>query len=245
MKLFLQNTKIPEYLQDFTEDFEFVKDMFSKSDLGFIYSGEGLCLELPKDLGFKSFKVDFLEGVVARRKHFGGSQELAKAIGLKNGTKEVLDLTMGWGRESFLLASWGLQVRAFEKDLKVFLLVLDAWERWKKTINISSDKYRLDLIYGPFQEHIFKKEAIYDCIYFDPMFPPRDKKAKVKKEMQILQLLLGKDSETSFSESDLVQLLSLNFKRLVIKRPINAPPLAPGVNKEIKAKGIRFDLYFR
>lgn len=80
-----------------------------------------------------------------------------------------------------------------------------------------------------------------DVIYLDPMFPHREKSARVKKEMEILQRLLGPDEE---GERLLEVALSRAGGRVVVKRPIAAPPLAlrpPTLSFE--TKNHRFDVY--
>lgn len=80
----------------------------------------------------------------------------------------------------------------------------------------------------------------------DPMFPPRDKSAAVKKEMALLQWLL--ESETG--QSDAAQLLAWALEqdvaRVVVKRPARAQPLAGAAPSHcLQGKAVRFDVYVR
>ena len=68
--------------------------------------------------------------------------------------------------------------------------------------------------------------------YLDPMFPPRTKSSAVKKKMQLLQGLLGEGSEDADQEGRVEEerallhvALALAQRRVVVKRPIHAPPL--------------------
>ncbi len=73
------------------------------------------------------------------------------------------------------------------------------------------------------------------------MYPERKKSALVKKEMQILQHLLGKDENSA----ELLK-TALNYAkdRVVVKRPLHAPFLLdkkPAAS--INSKKTRFDIY--
>jgi 16S rRNA (guanine1516-N2)-methyltransferase len=78
-------------------------------------------------------------------------------------------------------------------------------------------------------------------IYLDPMFPPKRKKsAAVRKEMSLLRKL-GIDEDGA---SDLLAVACQRATyRVVVKRPIDAPPLADGVITAYTGKLVRFDVY--
>jgi 16S rRNA (guanine1516-N2)-methyltransferase len=82
-----------------------------------------------------------------------------------------------------------------------------------------------------------------EVVYLDPMFPHKKKSALVKKEMRLFQQLLGADED---ADALLEPALSLAQKRVVVKRPNDAPFLA---NKEpsmaIRSKKHRFDVYLQ
>ena len=80
-----------------------------------------------------------------------------------------------------------------------------------------------------------------DVVYLDPMFPHRKKSALVKKEMRVFQQLLGSDDD---ADSLLAPARELAGKRVVVKRPAYAEPLAdvpPAM--AITSKKHRFDVY--
>src|SRR5436190_24267612 len=80
-----------------------------------------------------------------------------------------------------------------------------------------------------------------EIIYLDPMFPERKKSAAVKKEMVLLQQLVGDDLD-----ADALFHLALTCanNRVVVKRPRLAEPIA-GIrpNFSITGKSSRFDIY--
>ena len=70
-----------------------------------------------------------------------------------------------------------------------------------------------------------------DICYLDPMFPPRTKSALVKKNMNILHGLLETQSEEDADqrrrqEAELLKAaLGAARQKVVVKRPVQAPPL--------------------
>lgn len=82
-----------------------------------------------------------------------------------------------------------------------------------------------------------------EIIYYDPMFPSRKKSAQVKKEMQIFHLLVGFDEDTLTTAEGLLDCCK---RRLVIKRPQGAPPLASTKLRlaySVDGGSCRFDCY--
>lgn len=78
-------------------------------------------------------------------------------------------------------------------------------------------------------------------VYLDPMFPHRQKSALVKKEMRVFQSLVGPDLD---ADGLLEPARQLATKRVVVKRPDYAPPLADvATPNAIVTKGHRFDIY--
>ena len=73
------------------------------------------------------------------------------------------------------------------------------------------------------------------------MYPHRDKSALVKKEMRVFQDLVGADSD---ADGLLAPALALARKRVVVKRPDYAEPLAGHKPSTcIETKKNRFDVY--
>lgn len=78
-------------------------------------------------------------------------------------------------------------------------------------------------------------------VYLDPMFPHRNKSALVKKEMRVFQSLVGADQD---ADDLLAPARRLATKRVVVKRPDYAPPLAGVATvNAVATKGHRFDIY--
>ncbi len=191
--------------------------------------------------------VDFVEGRAAHRRKFGGGrgQPLARAIGLKKGwTPRVLDMTAGLGRDAFVLATLGCRVSLIERSPVVHALLADGLRRAREDREVGPIAARMQLLecldgrqYGV-QRTV---DQVPDVAYLDPMYPHREKSAKVKKEMQLFQLLVGADGD---SAALLASALGIAGHRVVVKRPVKAPPLdghAPSLS--ISSPNTRYDIY--
>jgi 16S rRNA (guanine1516-N2)-methyltransferase len=214
----------------------------------------GLVLNLaPTHLEIRDFEqnaaihIDFITGTLAHRRQFGGgkNQPLARAIGIKPGSiPRVLDATAGLAKDAFVLATLGVPVIMLERSPFVAALIADAIHRAAddeafspllqngfELINVNA----IDYLSGLTPEN--KPEVIY----LDPMYPEKQKTALVKKNMRILQKLLGGDTDSEY-------LLSVArhkaFRRVVVKRPKTAGPIAdmkPAF--AIASKNTRYDVY--
>ncbi|MCF6262071.1 MAG: class I SAM-dependent methyltransferase [Xanthomonadales bacterium] len=212
------------------------------------FASDGLSLHDGKT----HLRVDFLAGETAHRKKYGGGrgQALARAVGIKPGKPlpSIVDATAGLARDAFVLASLGCSVRMIEQSPIVAALVEDAILR-------AAD----DPVFQQMQTTGFSLEQGNsieilaeiacnnppDTVYLDPMFPHRQKFAAVKKNMQMLQQLLG-HSHQGEDENLLKAALSCALKRVVVKRPKGAPNLADQKpSAVIQTRKTRYDLYLR
>ncbi len=188
-------------------------------------------------------QVDFIEGKASHRRKFGGGrgQPLARAMGLKKGwTPRVLDMTAGLGRDAFVLATLGCEVEMVERSPVVYALLRDGLNRARDDadagpiIACMKLQHRDGRLYS-------SDNAKPEVVYLDPMYPHREKSAKVKKEMRLFQLLLGDDQD---SAALLERALALATHRVVVKRPAKAPFLGeqkPTVS--IASPNTRYDIY--
>ena len=197
-----------------------------------------------------SVYIDFISGDLAHRQKYGGGrgQSIAKAIGLKQGSPppNVLDATAGLAKDAYVLACLGCSMTLVERSPIIVELIKDAIHRAQENehfktilekgfqvINQSSIEYLTELK---------NKDMIYpDVIYLDPMYPDKKKSASVKKNMQILQKLLGKDEDT---QELLNAALKVAKKRVVVKRPKGAENLTElKPTYTVESKKTRYDVY--
>lgn len=199
-------------------------------------------------------RVDFVGGKMGfRRQRQEATPDLVKAVGIKPGIRPLIwDLTAGLGQDAFILARQGCVVRMFERHPIVHALLADGLERARAAAAEGDEELgailqRMTLLAVDSHE-ILAAPALPQgmgekpqVIYIDTMFPERSKSAKVKKEMQLFQHLVGNDSD---ADQLLASALSAEPHRVVVKRPRHAPQLAglaPSV--EFKGKSVRFDVY--
>lgn len=195
-------------------------------------------------------RVDFMFGSNNHRRRFGGGngQAIAKAVGVSGRfLPRVLDLTAGLGGDGFVLASLGCRVSLVERHPLICSLLRDginrAREEGESDPAIRDLMNRLDLIECDSLEILsdITIDQRPDVIYLDPMFPHRKKSAKVKKEMQAFQYIVGSDID---SDGLLERALEIARYRVVIKRPSVAKFL--GDKKptySLEGKSTRFDIF--
>jgi 16S rRNA (guanine1516-N2)-methyltransferase len=188
--------------------------------------------------------VDFASGAATHRRKFGGgkAEGIAKAVGLnKKPGLSVIDATAGLGRDAFVLASLGAQMTLVERNPAVAALLADGLRR------AALDAQTADWLPAQMQlVHLSAAEALQslppaDVVFLDPMFPPREKSALVKKEMRAFHDVVGADDD---ADALLAPALALAKHRVVVKRPGYAEFLAgKKPTMSIEGKNNRFDVY--
>ena len=180
--------------------------------------------------------IDFLSYYHDMSLGQGGRRLLLKALGVKDKVRmHVLDATAGLGRDAFFMAKFGLDVTMIERSPLLAQLLNDALKQNATTIK------RLKLLTGDALK-LIPTLPQFEVIYLDPMFHQKKQKAKVKKDLQILQILHQDEPQDS------VDLLKIALKymksRVVVKRPINAPFLGL-IQPQWSLRGTttRFDVY--
>ena len=189
--------------------------------------------------------MDFVSGVMAHRRKFGGgrAEAVAKAVGVKGDElPSVIDATAGLGRDAFVLASVGCKVRLIERHPVVFLLLQDGLQRAYADADIGAMlQTNLQLLNVKHLSELNPETNFADVVYLDPMYPHKQKSALVKKEMRLFQHLVGGDLD---ADQLLEPALNLARKRVVVKRPDYAEFLAqipPHFSRQ--TKNHRFDIY--
>ncbi|MEG3765175.1 class I SAM-dependent methyltransferase [Alteromonas sp. 14N.309.X.WAT.G.H12] len=186
--------------------------------------------------------VDFLSASSLYRQQHGGRKKepLAKAVGLKGqDSLHVVDATPGLGRDAFVLVSLGCTVTLIERSPVVAALLDDGLKRLAQQNGDLAERFTL--IHGDSISQMKENLVDVDVVYLDPMFPHRKKSALVKKEMRLFQQLLGADDD---ADELLAPAITLANKRVVVKRPAYAEPLAQREpDTAITSKKHRFDVY--
>lgn len=189
--------------------------------------------------------VDFLGGHLGRRRKnvVGAERMLAKAVGLKGRGLHVVDATAGLGRDAFLLACMGCRVTMFERSAVMAALLMDGMRRASghpKTSEIIDNRMQVIPADARLLLPQLSESLQPDLVYLDPMFPPRGKSALAKKEMRLCRLIAGDDED---ADALLEAALAVAHHRVVVKRPLKAPPLGGEPSIVYKGTTIRYDVY--
>ncbi|MCS3425645.1 16S rRNA (guanine1516-N2)-methyltransferase [Rahnella sp. BIGb0603] len=189
--------------------------------------------------------VDFAGGTMAHRRKFGGGrgEAVAKAVGIKGSyLPDVVDATAGLGRDAFVLASLGCKVRMLERNPVVAALLDDGLARGYRDAEIGPWlRERMTLLHASSLTALSELSPKPEVVYLDPMYPHKQKSALVKKEMRVFQGLVGPDED---ADGLLEPARRLATKRIVVKRPDYAPPMADiAAQAAVITKNHRFDIY--
>ncbi|MEM7625207.1 MAG: class I SAM-dependent methyltransferase [Planctomycetota bacterium] len=180
---------------------------------------------------------------------------LFKAVGVKSGVDRptVLDATAGIGEDAWLLAAAGCTVTAVERQPIIHALLTDALRRARVTAPDVTDRINLlpcrdaagVLTHAPTADPTPGTTAdtgALDVVLIDPMFPGAEKrKTTERKPLRVLRWLAGDDTD---ADNLWALARSVATRRVVVKRPRAAPPLA-GKNPTVShaGRGFRFDVY--
>ena len=224
-------------------------DRLVKNDRCFLsYKNERLNINLSANNECLSAAIDFIDGKSKHRRQYGGGkkQPLAKACGLDKHPKwRIFDATAGLGKDAFVLASLGGHVTLCEQHPALYSLLVDALSRAAKDDEVGAIVTHMSCVHYDAVEYLDMvektPESRPDVVYLDPMYPDRKKSAKIKKEMQILQALVG---HTGDAENLLDQAIQTALHRVVVKRPKSADPLGHhAVSYTVSSVNTRYDVY--
>lgn len=193
---------------------------------------------LVKDQQGRKLEIDFDKNHLdyQRRGHRGKNELIAKALGAGKGVKRVVDLSVGMAIDSVFLTQLGFEVEGVERSPVLYMLLSEAFAR---TQQVSLKRYKLH--FGDSLDFLKSLEDDrYEAIYFDPMYPHKKKSALPKQEMMVFRDLVGSDQDAS---EVLKAALGCPVRRVVVKRPLSAEELLPGVQHAFEGKVVRYDTY--
>ncbi len=178
-------------------------------------------------------------------------QPLIRAIGVKKKRRIlVLDGTCGLGEDTYLMARYGFSVVGIEKNPLLYIILRDTLARLG--VDYPFIVRRIRIIQGDCVDIFYSLRrqknliSLPDVVYLDPMYPVGYKRrAKEKKNMQFLRLLIGEGREEE-TKILLGEALKIARYKVVIKRPKRYPPLSiKGIlpSHKVVGRGHRFDIY--
>lgn len=187
-----------------------------------------------------------------RLKRAGIKNELIARACQIGKVESVLDATAGLGHDGLILAWLGAKVTLLERHPILFALLESTLQQARQHPILSTVAERIKLQNIDAADYLTQmNQHQFDVIYLDPMFPQRDanqrqekKHAQVKKQMQLLHLLLPDDGVMDLGEV-LLGLARQKADRVIVKRPKHAVFL-DGQSPEHQWIGdaCRFDGYF-
>ena len=178
----------------------------------------------------------FIEGREVQRR-LKGDFALGRACGIqRNVVLEILDATGGLGVDGLALAVAGQRMVLMERNEALWAMLDNLIER------LALDNARAVL--GDSAELILNDEVphngLFDVVYFDPMFPPRNKTALPGKRMQYLEALL--ENTAPFDQKLIDVAKSRARSRVVLKRRLK-DPVVGRVDWQIRGRAVRYDVY--
>ncbi len=188
-----------------------------------------------------SFEVDYSQ-TISSIKSFPAPKQGAFNQALGRKSKVILDVTGGWGGDAMLMATQGYRVTVIERNPLMALMMHEAFARAHAFVLRSGIQLKIPtVILADSISAVSSYAEDIDCAYVDPMFPPKRKKsAAVNKKMQLLQWLIGEDSDAS---DLLASVIDAGITRVAVKRPSYAVPLLKKPEQQFSSKLVHYDVY--
>ncbi|MCQ8103127.1 class I SAM-dependent methyltransferase [Methylomonas sp. SURF-2] len=167
---------------------------------------------------------------------------LAQAVGKKS--HSVVDATAGWGQDGLALFRMGYEVTCIERSPIMAALLADGFQRlmqkdWVRKRELAPPT----LLVGNAIELLASLPEKPDCIYLDPMFPPKRKQsAATRKSMAVLRDILGDDTDR---QALFGAAFAATGRRVAVKSPDYADPLGGKPNESYQGKLLRYDVYLK
>lgn len=204
----------------------------SNADLSLVVESDGLSLHDNRNRRTRPLRIGFRENESPSKK-----QLLGRAVGRK--TRSVVDATAGWGDDSRRLCAMGYLVTAIERNPVIAALLIDAVERARITgLDSLPEVIAADAI-----EFLSSRESGWDCIYLDPMFPPKRRSSTLaRRSMRLLRELVGDDPDRHrlFDAAGIAA-----GKRVVVKRPDRSAPVFGEPSETVEGKLVCYDVYLK
>lgn len=204
----------------------------------------GLELRSPQDRSGTGVRLDttWVRHALQRGAEHLRGDPLARALATPFPAQGVIiDATAGLGGDSLLFAALGLQVIAFERQSTVFELLRDGLSRLRDDEELGTLIARIDLRCGDARTLIPSLEVPPDYIYIDPMFPPKRRESALPpKALQALRAIVGSDADSTH----LLEIaLASAARKVIVKRPNGAAPLAAAPASSHQGKTVHYDVY--
>jgi 16S rRNA (guanine1516-N2)-methyltransferase len=212
-----------------------------------------LCLSSRIEPAAGSICVEFTSASLGwRRRQALGAESVVRAVGgcrapaPRSLHNTLIDATAGLGLDAFILACAGWYVILCEQSPVVHALLQDGLEHAIRESANTADKQlaealgRMTLLPVTDSAEYLQTCGSVTAVYLDPMFPEREKSARVKKNRFLLQRLHACGAQGN----GLLPAALAVAAKVVVKRPRTAPfldDIKPAGS--VTGKTSRFDIY--
>lgn len=201
------------------------------ADLSLVVHEGVLSLRDARERGLRPLQVDFETAESPSKK-----QPLGRAIGRR--TRTVVDATAGWGEDARRLCHMGYSVTLLERNPVMAALLRNAAERAAK----AHAPHPAEVIDCDAIDYLASHPGRWDCVYVDPMFPPKRRSSTLpRRSLRLLRELAGDDPDRQrlFEAA-----MAAGAKRVVVKRPDHRAPAFGRPQDTVEGKLVCYDVYF-
>ena len=242
MQIFIKDDITKEALESIANfsKLEKVTDKPSANNY-FVYDTNGLSFVKdsinPKEILY----IDFLKGTLGwRLKRVNHERNLRKALGKTDKQLSIFDSTAGLLTDTMIFLSLGHKVVAVEQSKIIYSLVKDAILRAKNMI----PELKNLIFLNDNSLNVYKSISKgFDVIYLDPMYPSSHKKNKKSGRLANIKKILEIENLTDNGENLVKDFFNLEYKKIILKRPLKYRKNYSNINYQVLGKTTRFDIY--
>lgn len=198
--------------------------------LSLVLRGGVLSLRDNRRRGSRLLSADFESPETPSKK-----QPLGQAVGRR--TRTVVDATAGWGHDTRRLCAMGYVVTAIERNRLMAALLENAVVRARRSGHTGVPR----IVAADAIAYLARRPAHWDCVYLDPMFPPKPRASTLaRRPMRLLRELAGDDPD----KDRLFAAAITAAPRVVVKRPDRGGPVFGDPAEVVAGKLVCYDVYF-
>ena len=207
----------------------------------FVYDTNGLSFVKDSINPKEVLHIDFLKGTLGwRLKRVNHERNLRKALGKTKKQLSIFDSTAGLLTDTMIFLSLGHKVVAVEQSKIIYSLVKDAILRAKDKI---PELKNLIFLNDNSLEVYKSMTKGFDVIYLDPMYPSLNKNNKKSGRLDNIKKILEIENFTDSGENLVKNFFDLEYKKIILKRPLKFRKNYSNINYQVLGKTTRFDIY--
>jgi len=203
-----------------------------ETPLSLVMEHGALCIRDNRDPGLKPLSADFTLHESPSKK-----QPLGRAVGRR--TRTVVDATAGWGADARRLCAMGYRVTVVERSAVMAALLQSAVDRAARA---GRSSFPVEIVTEDAIDYLPAHHGAWDCVFLDPMFPPKRRSSTLaKRPLRLLRELAGDDPDRGrlFEAA-----MAAGAKRVVVKRPDHVDPVFGYPDETVAGKLVCYDVYF-